>query len=823
MLFGRSPQSSVSRRTWARRSRILALAALGVTAKARALTLDPLYLSSVTSLTNASTIENAVQYVCQQYDSLLTAPVTIEFDVAAASGTSFLGESQTSLVENGSSPFTYSQIRSALNANATTASDTTAVNSLPTNNPTPTNAYLIPQAEAQALGFASEALAGTFTFSTSFTYTYSPTNRAVAGEADFIGVAEHEITEIMGRNEELGSNDGAGSAYMPYDLFRWTAPNVRTVSSTATNAYFSINSGTTYLKGFNPAGNGGDLQDWLSGTNDSYNAFSATGVENDLSPTDITAMDILGYEASTTARTLTWDGSSNSYDCSHWLLNSSAWTVYIGAAQTITSGTVTYTPPIPSQNLVLSSTSIDGTGLTISGGNVRVQTLSGQTNGPNGCGLVLGTGGSVAISGSGQLNLAGLLSVGTSSGDNTSVTVSGGQLNVGLSRTNSVGVDPTLYCGVAGDGTVTQTNTATVSTYNLDLASAASGMGIYNMNGGTLTVGNDLCVAGNTNAAGGLGVLNISAGTTTVSNALLIYDVADASLSMTGGRLTAGSTVNSLPTTHISGGTATLGAITGTGSLTVGANSGISASVSATTLTQASLTIENTGLVTLTGSGVSTVSSLSISGDGTLDLTTGALVVDYTSTSPESQIRNWISNGYNGALWNGDGIDSSVAHNDAVNYQESPYKGNAAIGYGDNSDLGRTDIPAKSVLVRFTLYGDADLNGIVDLNDFDDWLYGYTGGKDSAGGISWATGDFNYDGIVDLNDFDLWLSGYTSGVGSVGTLDHAIDVSTLSSAQKTELLDIVSSVPEPASVGLLSMAGLAFWPRRWLVRRRRVR
>jgi hypothetical protein len=118
------------------------------------------------------------------------------------------------------------------------------------------------------------------------------------------------------------------------------------------------------------------------------------------------------------------------------------------------------------------------------------------------------------------------------------------------------------------------------------------------------------------------------------------------------------------------------------------------------------------------------------------------------------------------------------------------------------------------VLVRFTYYGDADLNGVVNISDFDDWLYGYTGGTGSAGDVDWSVGDFAYTGHVTLTDFDLWLGSYTSGNGSLSTLDHAIDVSTLSSSQKTELLDIVASVPEPTSIGLIGMAAIGLMPRR---------
>ena len=56
---------------------------------------------------------------------------------------------------------------------------------------------------------------GTFTFGGGFSYTYDPNNRAVAGKFDFIGVAMHEISEIMGRIGLMGENPPAQSCKSP--------------------------------------------------------------------------------------------------------------------------------------------------------------------------------------------------------------------------------------------------------------------------------------------------------------------------------------------------------------------------------------------------------------------------------------------------------------------------------------------------------------------------------------------------------------------------------------------------------------------------------
>ena len=66
--------------------------------------------------------------------------------------------------------------------------------------------------------------AGTFSFGAGYcsSFSFATPPVAVAGKYDFVGVALHEITEIMGRIPALGYNFGSGSgSYYPYDLFRY--------------------------------------------------------------------------------------------------------------------------------------------------------------------------------------------------------------------------------------------------------------------------------------------------------------------------------------------------------------------------------------------------------------------------------------------------------------------------------------------------------------------------------------------------------------------------------------------------------------------------
>jgi hypothetical protein len=220
-------------------------------------------------------VADAVQYL----DALFTNPVTINIDVGygevGGQALSSLGESLTYLTS-----VTYSRLKGALPAGT-----------LPNSDPTNGGNFVIATAEAKALGLpgAGGSIDGDVGFSSTFPFTYDPNNRAVPGEYDFIGVVEHEITEVMGRSSMLG----AGS-YSLLDLFRYSAPGVHDFNGTQAG-YFSIDGGVTNLDNFNTSP-GGDFGDWAaSAGHDAFLAFSSSGVMNAFSSSDLTLMNALGY------------------------------------------------------------------------------------------------------------------------------------------------------------------------------------------------------------------------------------------------------------------------------------------------------------------------------------------------------------------------------------------------------------------------------------------------------------------------------------------------------------------------------------------------
>ena len=148
----------------------------------------------------------------------------------------------------------------------------------------------------------------------------------------------------------------------------------------------------------------------------------------------------------------------------------------------------------------------------------------------------------------------------------------------------------------------------------------------------------------------------------------------------------------------------------------------------------------------------------------TIDLGMGNLVVDYDGASPHGEIADMIRSGLNlpgGGNWDGQGITSSAAagHPQGLTAVGVIDNGDTETGIGGLTEFGGVAVDETCVLAACTWWGDVNLDGVVDSNDYDridtNYVRWINEGRVPDGGWRWAVGDLDYDKMIDSNDYDL--------------------------------------------------------------------
>jgi autotransporter-associated beta strand protein len=212
-----------------------------------------------------------------------------------------------------------------------------------------------------------------------------------------------------------------------------------------------------------------------------------------------------------------------------------------------------------------------------------------------------------------------------------------------------------------------------------------------------------------------------------------------------------------------------------TGGTTVNAGSAIVGVTGA--LGTGPVKINGGSLLLASGTGVAQMTSLVISGNGTLDVNNNVVLISYSGASPIASIATYLASGYNGGHWNGLGIISTAAQSNS----------NYGLGYADAADPGNpAGLASGTIEIKYTLLGDADLNGVVNGIDF-----GILASNFNKGVSRWDQGDFNYDNVVNGIDFGSLAANFNKGDAGGASTDWAA-VEAFAAAN-----GLVDDLPEP--------------------------
>jgi hypothetical protein len=252
------------------------------------------------------------------------------------------------------------------------------------------------------------------------------------------------------------------------------------------------------------------------------------------------------------------------------------------------------------------------------------------------------------------------------------------------------------------------------------------------------------------------------------------------------------------------GGTATLGHVTGTGNVSVSGGT-----MNVNSLRQASASLSGNGVVKVapnsSSAGTSVVATLAITGNAKLDLGANKLI---TNTAPGTAtagvyngVQGMVQRAYDFNAWDQPGLTTSQA--DAV-------AGLTTIGVATGAQmrgLGPTDtdtfsgqtITGASTIAMYTYAGDANLDGVIDGGDYgtiDNFVQ-------VPGADGYANGDFNYDGVINGGDY--------------GVIDNNIQAQGPgfpTSGSASASLSGVTAVPEPASLSVIALGAAGLFGRR---------
>ncbi len=464
-----------------------------------------------------------------------------------------------------------------------------------------------------------------------------------------------------------------------------------------------------------------------------------------------------------------------------------------GKLHQVTGGTMTV-------GSVISGTAGSGTLTLLLDSGTGTSIVLGAANTYTSPTVVSGTAGVASVSGSlastnVTVNSGATLNVSGSLASNTALTAAGNvnftsaaQTLASLSGGGSVALNgPTALTVGSGSFVGAITGAGGSLLKNTGLTLTLSGTNTYG--GNTIISGGTLSVSAPANLGSGNGV-NMDGGTL-LTTAGLNNPTRNISVNATGGTIDSGGFDSTFGVLNNGAGTITK---TGAGTLTITRHAG----GGVLNITGGAVAVTPTGGL---AAGTSKVDSVSISGGGRFDIGDNKIV------ATAQAVGSWNGSAYTdmtGLVASGYSVNQDFSGSGVVTSQSNATAGNSLtnIGVASNTDLGLAtfggvSVGANDTLVMYTYGGDANLDGIINGDDY------FQIDSATASSHGWFNGDFNYDGVINGDDYFVIDSNFAAQGAAIPT---GVGVGA------------VAAVPEPMSIALVAISATAL-----LARRRRVR
>ncbi len=166
---------------------------------------------------------------------------------------------------------------------------------------------------------------------------------------------------------------------------------------------------------------------------------------------------------------------------------------------------------------------------------------------------------------------------------------------------------------------------------------------------------------------------------------------------------------------------------------------------------------------------------------------------------------------YNGGAWNGPSALTSTAAASDTTYLTAL----GVIPVTTQTSFEGQSVAVGDVLVKYTYYGDTNLDGVVDGSDYSRIDTAFINNQNThlAKLTGWYNGDFNYDGAIDGSDYTLIDNAFNSQGAPFAAL-------VAGPTAQIGTVTTTAAVPEPTSLAVLGISVAGLLSRRARFRRR---